>query len=444
MQRVDGWPHVYRRNNGTLYYVRRVPTDLADVLRERQFKRSLKHRDQRLPAFKAAYDTVHREVETYIAKVRQGASAPDAHREYELAVIRAQRLGFDLRPMAELAEDVTSINELVDRLIAVEKKVLDLTDKDVDAVFGAVKKPSLTMADALDKYAALHKTELRDKNENQRRRWRNPLELAVRNFHDVVGEKALEEITREDALKFREWWVDTRIGQDVASANTANKNLMALRKMFREVNDAYRLGLENPFQGLRIADSQRQERVSLDQEWLETVMLTSDALSGLNAEARGIVLAMADTGARVNEITGLAPEDIQLDAKVPHIVLRPNAIRSLKTAHSERVIPLVGTALAAMRENPNGFPRYAAKNASASGAINKYLRERKLLPPGGTLYGLRHGFQDRLIEVEAPERIQADLMGHKTLRPKYGKGPSLEQLRDWLKKTALQPKRSKR
>ena len=95
-----------------------------------------------------------------------------------------------------------------------------------------------------------------------------------------------------------------------------------------------------------------------------------------------------------------------------------------------------------MRENPNGFPRYAGKNAAASGVINKYLRENGLLPEGGTLYGLRHGFQDRLIEVEAPERIQADLMGHKIQRPKYGKGPSLAQMREWLEKTALHPRQA--
>ena len=214
---------------------------------------------------------------------------------------------------------------------------------------------------------------------------------------------------------------------------------MALRKVFRVVNDAHRLGLENPFEGLSIGSSAPKRRVSLTREVLETRILTDDALSGLNSQARGVIMAMADTGARVNEITGLEPSDVVLDASVPHLIIRPNSIRALKTAHSERVVPLVGVALTAMAANPTGFPRYAGKNASASAAINKYLRERRLLPEGSSLYGLRHGFQDRLIEVEAPERIQADLMGHRTLRPKYGKGPSLEQMRNWLQRAALAP-----
>lgn len=439
MHRVEGWSHVYRRSNGTLYYVRRVPTDLGELVPQRQFKRSLKHRDQRLPAFKAAYDAVHREVETYISKLRRGMAAPDALREYELAVLRAQRLGFDLRPMSELADRGTSIEELIERLMAVEATVDDRRNKDVDAVMGAVTAPSLSLQQALERYAELSKPDLRGKNASQRKRWRNPLDLAVKNFTDVVGIKSLDQITRNDALKFREWWIDERIGHDVASANTANKNLMALRKIFRVVNDAHRLGLDNPFQGLSISGDGPSKRVSLSRQWLEDHMLLEDALAGLNSEARGIVLAMADTGARVNEITGLKPEDIHLEADVPHIILRPNSNRALKTAHSERIIPLVGTALVAMTTNPGGFPRYAGKNASASGAINKYLRSQMLLPEGATLYSLRHAFQDRLIEVEAPERIQADLMGHKTLRPKYGKGPSPNQLQNWLERIQLSP-----
>jgi len=439
MQRIDGWSHVYRRSNGSLYYVRRPPTDVADCLPTKQFRRSLKHRDERAPAFKAAYDIVHSEVEACIAKLRKGLSAPQAQQDYDQAVLRAQRLGFDYRPMNVLADDKTNIEDLIDRLVAIEAKIGNQDARDVDAVLGAVPQPKFTFADALEVFVELSKPELRAKNDGQRKRWRNPLDLAVRNFTEVVGARTLNEITRNDALAFRSWWVDERLGNDVGSANTANKNLMALRKIFRVVNDAHRLGLDNPFDGLSIGSGAPRRRVSLTRELLEESMLTDQALSGLNSEARGVVLAMADTGARVNEITGLEPDDIVLDAPVPHLIIRPNEIRSLKTAHSERVIPLIGVALAAMKRNPGGFPRYAAKNASASGAINKYLRERKLLPDGATLYGLRHGFQDRLIEVEAPERIQADLMGHGTLRPKYGKGPSLGQMHEWLGRIALAP-----
>lgn len=438
MQRVGGWPHLYRRGSGALYYVRRVPKDISGLLTERQFKRSLRHIDHRLPAFKAVYDTVHHEVESVIAKAREGRGLPEAQKRYTEAVFRARRFGFDYRPMAVLASEETGIEDIVSRLLAIEAKIDDKRAADVDAVLGAVPRPPITLTDALAKYEDHEKARLRGKNPDQMRRWRNPLLLAVNNFEQQIGKRALEDITRDDALNFRDWWAG-RIGKDVESANTANKNIQALRKIFRTLNDALRLGLDNPFDGLRIADIPREDRVSLTREWLETTMLTGPALAKINDDARGIILAMADTGARLSEIAGLEAADIHVDAEVPHILIRPNATRTLKTAQSKREIPLVGTALAAMRDHPAGFPRYARKTAAASAVMNKYLKDAGLLPNGATLYGLRHGFQDRLIEVEAPERIQADLMGHKIQRPKYGKGPSLSQMHEWLEKTALHP-----
>lgn len=438
MRKLSGWPHVYvRKGSGTLYYVRRVPTDIEHLIDERQFKRSLRHRDHRLPAFKAAYDAVHHEVETYITQLRKGTSSQDIRGKYESAVALAQKLGFDYRPMHELADNATNIEDLVHRLIAIEDKISDTNSADVAAVLGTVSKPALTLSEALERYIDLHKTEISTKNEGQKKRWRNPYLLAVKYFIDEIGDKPLDKITREDALSFREWWVEKRVSTGETTANTANKNIMALKAVFRTINDTYRLNLDNPFDGLRVANALVGQRLPISRDWLENILLKERALARLNTEACGIIMIMADTGARLNEITGLEPADIILDHPVPHIIVRPNKTRSLKTAQSLRSIPLVGTALKAIKEHPNGFPRYAGKNASASAAINKYLKENSLLPEGATLYGLRHGFQDRLIEVEVPERIQADLMGHKTLRPKYGKGASLEHVRDWLHKTAL-------
>lgn len=49
---------------------------------------------------------------------------------------------------------------------------------------------------------------------------------------------------------------------------------------------------------------------------------------------------------------------------------------------------------------------------------NKFLRENDLLPSKDhTMYSLRHSFQDRILCVNAPDRIQAELIGHKFDRP---------------------------
>lgn len=148
---------------------------------------------------------------------------------------------------------------------------------------------------------------------------------------------------------------------------------------------------------------------------------------------------IADTGLRLSEAANLLPEHIRLDDKIPHVQIRATG-RKLKTDHSARDIPLVGCALAAMKLQPNGFPRYRDKAASLSALVNKVLKSKSLLPTKGhSLYGLRHTFEDRLTAVEAPEKVIASLMGHKWIRPKYGAGPSLEQKQRWMRKIAFKP-----
>ena len=93
----------------------------------------------------------------------------------------------------------------------------------------------------------------------------------------------------------------------------------------------------------------------------------------------------------------------------------------------------MGIALSAMQRHPEGFPRYFDKASSLGQIVNKFLGHHKLRPtPDHCVYSFRHGFQDRLTAAEAPDRIQADLMGHRYIRERYGKGPSLEQKHKWL------------
>ena len=82
--------------------------------------------------------------------------------------------------------------------------------------------------------------------------------------------------------------------------------------------------------------------------------------------------------------------------------------------------------------------RYPGAADAWSAAVNKFLAENRLREtPRHTAYALRHGFQDRLIAAEAPERIQAELMGHKLSRPRYGEGASLEHKARWIREIAV-------
>lgn len=160
----------------------------------------------------------------------------------------------------------------------------------------------------------------------------------------------------------------------------------------------------------------------------------------MGSDGRNLLMIVAETGARPSEIIGLLPEDIILNDAIPHFCIRNRKDKMLKTPHSERTIPLVGYALEAFRNYPNGFLKYRNKPDNLTNAISKFLRDHSLTPSKQhTVYSLRHSFQDRILSVNAPDRVQAELMGHKFNRPKYGNGASLEQKRDWMNKICLKP-----
>jgi integrase len=225
-----------------------------------------------------------------------------------------------------------------------------------------------------------------------------------------------------------------------AEIGTANKQVGHIAKMLRTVEDARRLGISlEAFSKLRLEGEETGQRTAYEPEFVQKVILADGALDGLNDEARRVVYVIADTGLRLSEVVNLLPHHIHLDADVPHVEIVAEG-RKLKTRHSARKMPLLGCALAAMRLQPQGFPRYRDKAASLSALVNKTMDARGMRPTlGHSLYSLRHTFEDRLTALDPPDKIIAVLMGHKHQRPKYGAGPTLEHLQSWLLKLAFEP-----
>ena len=167
-------------------------------------------------------------------------------------------------------------------------------------------------------------------------------------------------------------------------------------------------------------------------------MLESVKLKQADPDIRWLATAMAGTGARNTELIGLLPEDIRLDDPIPHIVIIGRKGKKLKTAHSKRVIPLTGYGLEAFQAKPQGFPDYRHCPDLLTNKMNKFLRENGFFPSDNhSAYSLRHSFQDRLSELDAPDRVQSELMGHRFSREKYGNGPSLEKKMGWMQKICL-------
>lgn len=422
------------QNRGGIWYInRRVPARFADLDGRGIVHLSTGIRvadDPRAIAAQRAAPALLQNLESYWHGLADGQSA-DARRRYDAAQRRAREVGFVYQPNAELAAG--EVAEIIRRYAALaDRKTVD-DALDVAGILGGEEKPEITVSGLVEEYEELNTVSLSAYSPDQRKRWRNPKARAAANLIAVIGDKLISELTRNDALAFRKYWQD-RVTADGIAIGTANKDFGHISKMLTEIDLAYQLGLNPVFRNLRFSGEETEQRLAFSPDWVRKKILAPGALDGLNAEAAAIIKIVAETGARPSEICNVSPASMRIKDKVPYIRIVAEG-RKLKTAHSARDIPLVGVALAAASQFPDGFPRYADKGATLSSTINKYLRENGLLEtPAHTLYGLRHTFEDRLTAVEAPDKIVAMLMGHKWHRPKYGAGPTLEHKAKWLRK----------
>jgi integrase len=345
----------------------------------------------------------------------------------------AEARGFSYRPMAAIASG--PVDDILARVEAIPVSKGKPMPTVAAALLGAVKDPGLRVSNTLELFWELTKADMIGKSEDQIRRARNPVIKAVRNFIAVVGDKPIAEINRDDMLDFRQWWSE-RLETEDLSAGSANKDLTHFGKVLRRVNELKRLSLDLPLEGLAFRSVEGDRRPPFSTDWIRSKILAPGALAGMNTEARCILLGMINTGYRPSEGAALLPHHIKLDTAVPHIEILPEG-RQIKTRSSNRVIPLAGVSLEAMRECRGGFPRYRDK-PGLSATINNYLRENKLMETKDhVLYSLRHSFEDRLLAAGVDERIRRDLMGHSLGRERYGAGASLEQALGMVQRVAL-------
>ena len=311
------------------------------------------------------------------------------------------------------------VGELVERVEAIDAP----NQAEATALLGMVQEPGITIEKALELYWGLTKDKTFGKSEDQLRRWRNPRIKAIRNLIDVIGDKPIDQISRDDMLDFRQYWLE-RIESKGLTANSANKDLIHLGDILKTINRMKRLGLDLPLGELSFKEGEKRSRPPFSDAWIKEKILAPGALDGLNPEARGLFLGMVNTGYRPSEGAALTKETICLDVGVPHLRIEPTR-RQLKSQYARREIPLTGVSLEAFQSFPDGFPRYR-DSASLSATVNKYLKGNGLLEtPDHSFYSLRHSFEDRMLEAGIDERIRRDLFGHALDRERYGKGASL-------------------
>lgn len=431
-------PDFLTRRNGTWHFVRRVPTeftafDTRGVIRHSTKVRVTEDRTGRR-ALRVA-DRLNAELEAHWHQLA-GDRADDATRSYEDARKRARSLGFEYITSGNII--VLPLEKRLERLETLVSRNLENDAGARTAVLGMQPRPSFLLSKLFEEYEALTLDERKNFSRNQLRVWRGGRMRVVRELVDLIGDKPVTELTPDDGIDYSEWWRERVVAGEV-NAKSANKSMGMLSRMLKKVSIRRRFNLPDIFKGLKLEGEVQKSRSPFDPEFIQSKLLADGALDALNEEARHLLYVLADTGLRPSEAANLLPSAIHLDCPIPYVEVLPEG-RVLKTEESRREVPLVGVALAVMRLRPNGFPHYRDKTATLSAVVNKFLGAHGLRPTQGhSLYSLRHSFKDRLIAAEAPDSLIDSLMGHRTGKPKYGKGHTLERKLKFLEPIAFKP-----
>lgn len=441
---MKGPDRYLKTRSGRFYYCRRVPTrfahlDTRGVIEETLGTDSLENA-RRIRDALAEADEAHWRTLTV-----DGDSDPVRSR-YEAAKARAKAMGFPFRSLPELTRDAP-VRDLVARMKPLAGKTGADLKRLADATLGGAPEPVLTVTKALTEFLAkIAPGELAGKSPKQIDDYKKVKRRAVSNFVARYGDKPLWSISRDDALDFYDWW-QGRIDGGM-SGNSGNRDVGNMRRLWRDLaKRSGRRDLQNPFDGLSFKDPKRMRNTPLPfpTAWICDKLLqapayasTPDHPRAFRRDAAAIFLTVIETGCRPSEICNITPERIMLAAKVPHLVIGFDANRQIKTESSERVVPLVGIALEAMKRFPEGFPNYRDKETTFSNTMMKHLRARELLPTDRHfVYSARHAFEDRMKEAGIDVEMRKLLMGHSINRPEYGIGGTLELRLTLLERIAL-------
>jgi integrase len=290
----------------------------------------------------------------------------------------------------------------------------------------------LSLLDALEVY-------LEQKGKGRPKTFRVAAERSCNYVIGLCGNKPLSGYTRYDALQFRDWLVARGL-----TGSSVTRNFSHLKAVINFALSEYALDVRNPFVGVyhdRSAGVLVRKPIPM-----EAIRNVQSECRAIDDDIRWLIALISDTGMRLAEGAGLLKQDlVGLDTDLPYICVTKHPWRNLKTASSERKIPLVGEALWAARrisEADNAsdlaFPRYnrtspTAAN-SASAALNKWLKQ--YVPEGCTMHSFRHSMRDRLRAVQCPADITDQIGGWTTdgVGQGYGSGYPMSVLKEWLEK----------
>jgi hypothetical protein len=284
--------------NGVLYYWRRVPKVLRETdIRAPIVRHSLRTDD--LAKARAQRDVLEADNELWAAMLLDGKGSIQAIKTYKAAKLLSEALGFSYRPADELAR--RPVEEIVQRVTAIMGKGTPAVVS--TAVLGGEQVPKVRISEAFDIYCSeIVADEIAGKSPAQRKQWEKVKRRAINSFIAVVEDKAMADITRDDARAFHRHWlhkVAPKGGGPRKSASMGNRMIGNMRVLY----DAYFTDLgdldrQNPFHGLSFAEKFKKSRPPFPLDWVKTKVLRPGALAAMNDQARAIILTIIETGAR--------------------------------------------------------------------------------------------------------------------------------------------------
>jgi len=255
---------------------------------------------------------------------------------------------------------------------------------------------------------------------------------------DCCGMKNLDEYVRSDATQFR----DYLFAKGLNGASVA-RIFGTVRAVINLALSEFGLSIVNPFSNVYFDQSQGvKKRIPVKPADIEKVQ---QECYKADDEKRWLIALIADTGIRLGEGAGLLRSDFVEHDGILCINIRPHPWRSLKTASSERLVPLVGSSkwaaeriLAQSTDSRFAFPSYndgqRTHANSASAALNKWLKSK--IGRGYTIHSFRHSMRDRLRAVECPSEAIDQIGGwaRKGIGESYGEGYRVHHLKTFLVK----------
>lgn len=234
---------------GRWYYNRRTPGQFLHVESRTFLRYSLKTKSHdvarmRRDALELA-DNAYWEGLSLEAANKGGVSDVTSQIEkekYESASKRAMALGFSYASTKAIADDET-LEQILRRLKELESRSGSkhvAPEKVADALLGAVeapKRPNTKVSEAFEIY--LEKIafgEQYNKSPKQRYSWAKTKKTSINYFIENMGDLYMEEITRDQAMSYRNWWLERlqpgANDGNPTKPNTANRHIGNMRKLY--------------------------------------------------------------------------------------------------------------------------------------------------------------------------------------------------------------------